>query len=103
MDPDQMGMDPLGGGDVAALTGQGPAQSGPFDKRDLAKLTQVLLLVATEGTGNTHDGAIARKLIGGQPLEKGELQHIMDEVRRLKDLPKDFDPVLEKVFHVLSS
>ena len=98
MDPDQIGMDTLGSRDVAALSGRPAQPPGQFSKDELAKLTQVLLLIATEGVGNTHDGAIARKLIGGQPLEPGELQHIMDEVRKLQNVPKAFDPVLEKIF-----
>lgn len=85
-----------------ARMGGPPAEAqGQFSKQELASLIQVLLLIATEGTGNTHDGAIARKLIAAQPLEPGELQHIMDEVRRLQDVPKNFDPVLEKIFGMI--
>jgi len=71
---------------------------GPFSPQEMTALKEVLLLIATEVSGNDFDGAIARKLIGGGVPDSGELQHILDEAGRIKDLPEVHGKLMQKVY-----
>lgn len=96
-------------GDMGEPGGPGPRPGsmrprGPFSPTEMSMLKDVLLLIATEVMGNDFDGAIARKLMSGAVPEPGELQHILDEAGRIKDLPETHGKLMQKVFqHVQSA
>jgi hypothetical protein len=70
--------------------------SGP----ETSILKDVLLLINTELTGNDFDGAIVRKLMANQDLDPGELQHILDEAGRIRELPEQHKALLQKVYEI---
>lgn len=81
----------------------GSVRRGPFSPAEMNMLKDVLLLVATEVVGNDFDGAIARKLMSGAVPEPGELQHILDEAGRIKDLPDTHGKLMQKVYELVQS
>ena len=70
---------------------------GPFSPQEMSMIKDLLLLVATEIMGNDFDGKIARKLMKGEVPKLGELQHIVDEVRRVPDLPEPHQKLMQKL------
>lgn len=64
---------------------------------DESALKDIMLLFLTESAGNDYDGAIVRKLIEGQELDRGELQHILDEGARVNNLPPQLTKMLDQI------
>lgn len=76
---------------------------GPFTVRDMSMLKDVLLHVVCTQAGNDYDGAIARQLMEGKPLEPGQVQHILDEASRVGGIPEQHGKVLQKAHEWLQS
>jgi hypothetical protein len=76
---------------------------GPFSPQETSMIKDLLLLMATEAMGNDFDGKIARKLMKGEVPTPGELQHIVDEVRRIPDLPEPHQKLMQKLIGHINS
>jgi len=83
--------------------GRPEMMSGPFSPGDLSKLKDVLLLIVCAQARNSYDGDIAKQLMAGKPLEPGQVQHILDEVGSVGNLPESHGRVLQKAFEWLQS
>lgn len=83
--------------------GRPEEMSGPFTVSDMSKLKDVLLLIVCQQSGNDYDGAIARQLMAGKPLEPGQVQHILDEAGRVGNIPESHGKVLQKAHEWLQN
>ena len=85
------------GGPPGRLPGPPRLFAGPEE----SALKDIMLLFLTEVAGNSYDGAIVRKLVEGKDLDRGELQHILDEGARIERLPESHAKVLEKIHQLI--
>ena len=96
-----------GGGPRRPFRMPGGRPGGPpgpprmFGGPEESALKDIILLFLTEVAGNNYDGAIVRKLVAGKDLDKGELQHILDEGSRIENLPESHAKILEKIHQTL--
>lgn len=71
---------------------------GPFSTSDMSKLKDVMLLVLCKMCRSAYDEQIVRHLMSGQPPEPGQIQHILDEVGQVGELPESHTKVLRKAY-----
>jgi len=74
-----------------------------FEGPEESALKDIMLLFLTEVAGNDYDGAIVRKLVEGKDLDRGELQHVLDEGARIQNLPPSHATVLEKIHQLIQN
>lgn len=94
---------PPGGGppeDVRRMTGREEAPQGQFSPEETSQLKDVMIMMLAQMMGSDLDAQIGQALMNGQPLEKGQLQHIIDEARQLQ-IPESHGPLLQKIFTTL--
>jgi hypothetical protein len=90
-------------GQMRPPLGHPPGPPRMFAGPDESALKDIMLLFLSEGTGNDYDGAIVRQLMSGKDLDRGHLQHILDEGARLQNLPESHVKILEKIHGILQS
>ncbi len=86
-----------GGPNAGRMPGPPRLFAGPEE----GALKDIMLLFLTEVAGNNYDGAIVRKLVEGKDLDRGELQHILDEGARIERLPESHAKILEKIHQLI--
>lgn len=94
-DPSAIGGDPVG-----RMVGRPGRPKGQFDEHELSQLKDVVIMMLAKLMGSDLDMQIGKALMSGQPLEKGQLQHILDEARQL-DLPESHGQLMQKIFTTL--
>lgn len=104
--PENMPGGPVG--DEGPFRGGPPGRTsmrprGPFSPQEMSMLKDLLLLAATEAMGNDFDGKIARTMMKGEVPNPGDLQHIVDECRRIKDLPEPHQRLMQKLIEHIST
>ena len=99
--PEEGGEEEMMRGDPMSRMSMRPR--GPFSPQETSMTKDLLLLVATEVMGNDFDGKIARKLMKGEVPSAGDLQHIVDEVRRIPDLPEPHQKLMQKLISHINS
>jgi hypothetical protein len=81
--------------------GMGEPMQGPFTHSEMSKLKDVFLLILAKMAGSEYDEAIVRKMMTGEALEPGQVQHILDEAGRAGDLPEQYHKLLQKIHDTL--
>lgn len=98
----EMGEEDMPPEDIARMTGREPA--GPkaqFNPKELSQLKDVMIMMLANLAHSDLDMQIGQALMSGQPLEPGQLQHILDEARNLQ-IPDSHGALLQKIFNQLS-
>ena len=67
-----------------------------FTPRDVSMLKDVMILQLAALCRSNGDAEIGKSLMTGKPLANGNLQHILDEARRL-EVPPAHVALLEKI------
>jgi len=75
---------------------------GDFSPRDLSLMKDFMLMEIVRGQGSFYE-AIVQKLVTGQELEPGQLQHFVDEAGNIEGLPETMQPLVQKIQQVLAS
>ena len=102
MDPEaMMRMRMRHGGPRPPGMGMPEPMQGPFTGSEMSKLKDVYLLILCKMAGSDYDEAIVKRMMTGQPLEPGELQHVLDEAGRVGDLPEQYHKLLQKIHDTL--
>lgn len=86
------------GGDINRAVGREPEQ---FSRDEVSQLKDVLIQILATLAASNLDKEIGQALMAGQPLQPGQLQHILDEARRI-ELPPSHDQLLQKIFQQIS-
>lgn len=98
-----MGMGSMGPGEdpVRRMSGrEGP--KAQFDENEISQIKDVMIQILAKVIGSDLDAQIGRSLMSGQPLEPGQLQHILDEARQI-ELPETHNALMQKLFTTLRS
>lgn len=101
--PDPSGMGDFGGpgSDMERMMGgPGGAPRGQFSPKELSQLKDVVIQMLAHMCHSDLDAGIGEALMNGQPLDPGQLQHIIDEIRNVK-LPPSHDALLQRIFDQL--
>jgi hypothetical protein len=94
---------PPGGGppeDIRRMTGREEQPKGQFSPEETSQLKDVMIMMLAQMMGSDLDAKIGQALMTGQELEKGQLQHILDEARQLQ-IPESHGALLQKIFTTL--
>jgi hypothetical protein len=86
-----------------AFDQRGPGMGEPpgqFTSEEKSQLKDVLIQILASAAGSQLDAEIGQTLMGGQDLNPNQLQHIIDESRRIK-LPASHNGILQKIFSAL--
>ena len=75
---------------------------GMFNPREVSQLKDIIILMLAEIMQSDLDKGIAENLMAGKDPDPGQLQHILDEARRLK-LPESHTGILQKIHQKLSA
>ena len=67
-----------------------------FTSRELGQLKNMVILMLAKFVSSAEDEQIARAFIEGKDLDDYQLNHILDETRRL-ELPEDYQELLAKL------
>lgn len=88
-------------GDMERVLGHAHADmpKGQFSPKELNQVKDVVILILASLLGSDLDKQIGTALASGQPLDPGQLQHILDEARRA-DIPESHGPVMQKIFQL---
>lgn len=89
------------GGEEGGEDGPG-GPKGQFNSKELSQLKDVMILILASMLGSDLDKQIATALMNGQPLDPGQLQHILDEARRA-DIPESHGPLMQKLFGLIGN
>ena len=89
--------DPRGVPDMERVMGREEAPKGQFSSKELSQLKDVMIFILAGMLGSDLDKQIGQALATGQPLDPGQLQHIMDEARRF-EIPESHGPLMQKIF-----
>ena len=84
-------------GDMERVMGQTEIPKGQFSSKELSQLKDVMIFILAGMLGSDLDKQIGQALATGQPLDPGQLQHIMDEARRF-EIPESHGPLMQKIF-----
>ena len=87
-------------GDVERVLGQPEMPKGQFSPKETSQLKDVVILMLASMLGSDLDKQIGQALATGQPLEPGQLQHIIDEARRA-EIPESYGPLMQKIFGMI--
>lgn len=87
-------MDDLPPEDIQRMVGR---ERGQFTPKELSQLKDIMIQMLAALADSDLDKQIGQSLMTGQQLEPGQLQHIVDEARRLK-LPDSHSELLHKIF-----
>lgn len=87
--------------DIARMTGREPGPKAQFNPKELSQLKDVVIMILANLAHSDLDMQIGQALMSGQPLEPGQLQHILDEARNA-NIPDSHGPLLQKIFTQLS-
>ena len=79
---------------------RGMEPPGQFTSEEKNQLKDVLIQILASAAGSQLDAEIGQALMGGQDLNPNQLQHIIDESRRVK-LPASHNGILQKIFSAL--
>jgi len=79
------------------VMGREEAPKGQFSSKELSQLKDVMIFILAGMLGSDLDKQIGQALATGQPLDPGQLQHIMDEARRF-EIPESHGPLMQKIF-----
>lgn len=78
-----------------------PTQAqGQFNSQEKSQLKDILIQILASTAGSQLDAEIGQALMVGQDLNPNQLQHIIDESRRVK-LPASHNGILQKIFSAL--
>ncbi len=86
--------------DVRRMTGREEQPQGQFSPEETSQLKDVIILMLAQMMGSDLDVQIGQALMAGKELEKGQLQHILDEARQLQ-IPESHGALLQKIFTTL--
>lgn len=97
----------LGGPDGGPMRGPGGigpmgAPRGDFNPRELSQMKDFMLLELVRGQGSFY-ASIVQKLVTGQELEPGQLQHFIDEVGNIEGMPESMQMLVQKIQQVLAT
>jgi hypothetical protein len=73
---------------------------GQFTNQEKSQLKDILILMLAQAAGSQLDAEIGQALMTNQELNPGQLQHIIDEARRIK-LPPSHNAIMQKIFSAL--
>ncbi len=73
---------------------------GQFTPEETNQLKDVLIQILAKIANSDLDAQIGQALMSGQPLEPGQLQHILDEARQI-ELPESHNAIMQKIFTTL--
>jgi len=82
--------------DMERLVGK-EEPKGQFSSKELSQLKDVMIFILAGMLGSDLDKQIGQALAAGQPLDPGQLQHIVDEARRF-EIPESHGPLMQKIF-----
>jgi hypothetical protein len=88
-----------GGGPVRRMVGR-EEPTGQFTAEETSQLKDVLIQILARAANSHLDAQIGQALMSGQPLEPGQLQHILDEARQI-ELPESHNAIMQKIFATL--
>lgn len=87
--------------DIERMTGGGRPR-GQFNPKELSALKDVVIMMLAKAMGSDMDMQLAQALMTGQEIDRGLLQHVLDEARSLDNLPESHNALLQKIFSQLN-
>lgn len=94
--PDTADMPP----DIARMTGRQSEPRGQFNPRELSQLKDVVILMLANALNSDMDKQLGEALMTGKEIDRGLLQHVLDEARSL-NLPESHGALMQKIFRQL--